>query len=212
MKPIVHVITITGIRESREAAVRCMDSVVSFGYEARLFPAFTPADDPRAIFAANGWPTGKFDHNPYSRTLPCMACFCSHAELWRICHTTNTPMVICEHDAVMVREIPDNPNGLCINLGKPSFGRWKQPPCGVGPLFSKPYFPGAHAYFLRPRGAGELLRVAKHAAEPTDVFLSLARFLWLKESFPYSFECHEEVSTIQGPLGCQAKHRPVTII
>lgn len=212
MTPVVHIITLPGVRESWQAAERCAESVHPFGLTAEWFPAINPADNPRAIFAANGWPTAKFDNNKYSRPEPCMACFCSHAELWRLCHDTHRSIVICEHDAVMVRELPDDPNALCINLGKPSFGKWKQPTCGVTPLISKPHFPGAHAYLLRPRGAGELLRVARHAAEPTDVFLSLKRFLWLKESFPYSFECHERVTTIQNAIGCQAKHRPVTII
>lgn len=210
--PLVHIITLMDVPESRAAAERCAQSVHAHGLESRLFPAFTPADDPRAIFAHNQWPTAKFDHNRFSRPLPCMACFASHADLWRICHTTATPMVICEHDAVMVRPLPDCGLALCINLGKPSYGRWKQPSCGLGPLVSKPHFPGAHAYFLHPHAAGELLRVARHAAEPTDVYLSYKRFLWLRESFPYPFECDQRISTIQNPAGCQAKHQPVTIL
>lgn len=210
MKAVV--ITVLSIPESVAAAQRCIASAATFGLEVEMFPAFIPADDPMAEFERRGWPTVKFTRNHYSRPMPCMSAFISHGRVWERCFTSGEEMVCLEHDAVMVRKLPDCRLALCANLGKPSFGRWKQPTCGVGPLVSKAHFPGAHAYFLHPGGAGELLRVAKQAAEPTDVFLSRKRFLWLKEAFPYSFECHEDFSTIQNPAGCQAKHRPVTIV
>src|SRR5690606_37121505 len=92
--PAVHVITILSLPQSMEASARCLASAAAHGLEARIFPAFTPVDDPVAIFRNKGWPTTKFTHNRYSRPLPCMACFASHAELWRICVAANRHMIV----------------------------------------------------------------------------------------------------------------------
>lgn len=123
-------------------------------------------------------------------------------------------MIICEHDALMARALPEleSSGHYLVNLCQPSFGKWKQPPCGIGPLVSKPHLPGATAYYLHPNGARLLLEKAATEAEPTDVFLSLKRFPFIRESFPYSFVCDQHFTTIQNPEGCRAKHQPVTII
>jgi len=212
--PAVHVITILSLPQSMEASARCLASAAAHGLEARIFPAFTPVDDPVAIFRDKGWPTAKFTHNRYSRPLPCMACFASHAELWRICVSANRPLIVCEHDAVWVRPLPSSihDGAWIVNLGKPSFGKWKQPPCGIGPLVSGPHFKGAHAYLIRPQGARELLRLAQTEAEPVDVFLSAKRFPLLRECFPYPAECRATFSTVQRAEGCAAKHDKVEII
>lgn len=206
-----YVITITTNPESVRCAERCIASCHSFGLTAEIWPAITPAHKPEELFEARGWPVAKFVKNRYSRPLPTMACFLSHAGLWSLCARTGESVLIMEHDAVMVRPLPDLRSPV-INLGAPSFGRSKQPSCGIGPLVSKPHLPGAHAYFVKQRAAERLLELAKTEAEPTDVFLSLARFPFIRESFPYSFECHDEVSTVQAEAGCAAKLRRVRII
>lgn len=209
---IAHVITVCSIPESVEAAARCMESARKFGLVVTDFNAITPADGPAFQFAALRWSTKGFERNRYSRLEPCMACFLSHAALWRLCADSGEPLIVCEHDCIFVRPLPDNLNGKLVNLGKPSFGAFKQPPCGNGPFVSGPHLKGAHCYFLRPNGAKELLAAAKTDACPTDVFLSVKRFPWLREVFPWVAECHEEVSTIQREAGCAAKHRKVRIV
>lgn len=209
--PLVCVITLSGVPESVEASRRCIASAQSYGLEAHVWEAM-PASAGREFFEQRGWPTEKFTRNRYSRPDPCMACFASHATLWALCEAQGEPIIVCEHDAVFVRPLPPIGASYAVNLGRPSFGRFKTPPCGVGPLVSKPHFPGAHCYLLRPQGAREFLRLAKTEAEPTDVFLSMARFPWLREAYPWVAECHEEITTIQREEGCKAKHRPVRIV
>lgn len=207
-----HVITVLSVPESVEAAQRCQDSCRRFGLEAIVAAAVT-SDQARDVFTANGWPMWAFLENRYSRPEPCMACFCSHAALWAECVISGKPLIVCEHDAVMVGPLPDlsGVQWLC-NLGRPSFGTFRTPRLGIGPLVSKSHLPGAHAYYVTPRGARSLLIMAPSRACPTDVFISNDRFFGLEEAYPWPFECREEVSLIQRPLGCEAKHRAVRII
>ena len=97
-------------------------------------------------------------------------------------------------------------NGV-VNLGMPSYGRFNPPhQMGLSPLFSKPYFPGAHAYLVTPQGAGTLISQAHECAKPTDVFLHIDVFPWLQEYSPYIAEARDTFSTIQNENGIQAKH------
>ena len=97
--------------------------------------------------------------------------------------------------------------GGCINLGKPSYGKFNTPPLlGVNALTSKRYFPGAHAYRINPAGAARLLVQAKLYARPTDVFLNLDALEWLQEYYPWPVEARDSFTTIQKTEGCLAKH------
>lgn len=208
MKAVV--IAVMSIPESVQAAKRCVASAAKFGVHFEIVPAVTPVDDPIGMMRARGWPTEKFLNNRFSRPLPCISCFLSHAEAWHACAYSGESYLVAEHDALMVRPLPElRLAGPLVNLGAPSFGGFRVPPHGIGPLFSKPFLPGAHAYFLTNAAAVQLLAKAKTEAEPTDVFLSLRRFRFIKESFPYSFECHDEFSTVQAEEGCKGKHRKV---
>lgn len=207
-----HIITIVSLPESVAAAERCRASCAAFGLTAEIFPAITP-EQAESSFASAGWPVHAFTHNPYSRPLPCMACFASHASLWSLCVYLGQPLIVMEHDAIMVRPLPDLTDTLCcVNLGKPSFGQWRQPKDGLQPLTSAGHFKGAHAYAIGPAAAAVFLARAKTTAEPTDVFLNRYRFPFLQEYHPWPFECRDEVTTIQRELGCKAKHNRVRII
>lgn len=214
MIPSAYVITCLSIPQSVEASKRCILSAIRHGITARDVPAFVPADGPEFQFGRLGWPTRAFTTNHYSRPDPCMACFLSHASAWQLSVTLDEPLIVCEHDAVFVRPLPPKleVERNLVNLGKPSFGNWKTPPSGINPLVSGPHLKGAHCYFLHPKAARDLLDKARTEACPTDVFLSLKRFPFIRESFPYSAECHETVTTIQNPAGCAAKHRKVEIV
>lgn len=206
------VITLLAVKESMQATTRCIASAKTFGIEAEVFPAVT-GYEAEAVFAAHGWPTGAFTNNRYSRPLPCMGCFASHAKAWAKILHENVTYGIAEHDCVFVRPVPDvKGRGFAFNLGQPSYGRWNQPPCGIGAFVSGPHLKGAHCLLITPKAAGEFLKAAETSACPTDVFLSLKRFPWLKEVFPYPAECRSTFTTIQRPAGCVAKHDVVEIV
>jgi len=201
------VITICGNKQSEAAASRCMLSSKRFGVESFNFWATVPENDPKKQLDELGIPVANF-YEKYSRPENCMSAFLSHYRLWEICHKTGKPMIIFEHDAVVVDDLPVNAKfDKVMNIGKPSYGRFNIPTyLSVGPLVSKPYFPGAHAYMINPDGAKAVMDKAKECGGPTDIFLSLKNFPWLQEFNPWPVECRDSFTTIQNETGCLAKH------
>ena len=207
IKTQAYVITIMDNERSVAAAKRCIESANKYNIECHHFPAVTPKDNIHQKFKDDGINPSRFDEQ-YSRLENCMSAFFSHYSLWKKCVELNHEITVFEHDAVVVDRIPDfiNYRG-CINLGKPSYGKFKTPKkMGVNTLTSKAYFPGAHAYRITVSGAKALIKHAKENAEPTDVFLRLENFPWLEEYYPWPVECKDSFSTIQHTKGCLAKH------
>lgn len=203
-----YVITIMDNQRSVESAERCIDSGAQFGIEIEMWPAITPHNtDVLKLAEAQGISVDGFKEK-YSRFENCVAAFLSHFSLWGQCYVSNEEVTIFEHDAVVVAAIPEfiNHRG-CINLGKPSYGKYNTPPLlAINSLTSKRYFPGAHAYRVNPKGAKQLLAQAKIKARPTDVFLHLDTFPWLEEYYPWPVVANDSFTTIQREDGCKAKH------
>lgn len=201
-----YVITIMDNERSVEAAERCIRSGVKNNTFIEKFHAVTPNDDPEKIAKKEGIDPRGFEE-VYSRYLNCLSAFLSHYSLWKKCIRTNTPITIFEHDAVLLEPVPNKPFQGCMNIGQPSYGKFIPPRhLGVGPLTTKKYFPGAHAYQVNPRGAETLIRQAKELAKPTDVFLSVDTFPWLQEHYPFIAKADDSFTTIQVERGCLAKH------
>ena len=201
-----YVITVMNIPESVDAAQRCIDSMPQF--DIKMFSGYTPDDDPDAIAKKHRLNTTRFDDPRYSRRQRCLSAFLSHRRLWERCRDTGEEIQVFEHDAVGVGDVPEflNYQG-CISLGSPSYGQFNHPPnLGVNPLTSKRYFPGAHAYRMKPRAARAILEHARDFAAPTDTFLHLDHFPWLEEYYPWPVMANDKFSTIQNEGGCLAKH------
>jgi len=207
-----YIITMMGHDRSVEAAKRCIKSAGQFGYYPELFNAVTPEHNPRNIFRTEGLRVSHFTTNSvYSKIEPAMCCFLSHRELWKKCIFDNKPIIVLEHDAVFTGKIP--PAIMMhkfVNLGKPSYGKYKEPNFGEGiyNLFSKEagYLPGTHAYMLTPEAASELLRKAKTHPGPADLFLNREYFPWIMEAYPWPIEADDRFTTIQKIQGSVAKH------
>lgn len=202
------VITIESLPESVKAATRCIRSMPE--YDVQMFPAVTPDDDPIMIAGSEGLDLSFFDVDAqkYSRFERCVSAFLSHYSLWKKCIEDNEEYQIFEHDAVCVGNLPQfiSHDG-CISLGAPSYGKFNTPSVlGVSPLVSKIYFPGAHAYRLKPKAARTLVQHARENAAPTDVYLCKSNFPWLQEYYPWPVEARDTFSTIQKENGCRAKH------
>lgn len=202
-----YVITIVSNHRSVHVAERTIRSGVKYGMDIKYFEAITPQNtDLDAMMKDEGISFDGFKEK-YSRLNNCVAAFLSHYSLWKRAVETNEIITIFEHDAVLVDKIPDVPFQQCISFGKPSYGRFNIPTqLGVGPLVSKPYFPGAHAYRVSPKGAEQLIYQAKKAAKPTDVFLNIHTFTGLQEYYPWPVEARDNFTTIQKQEGCLAKH------
>lgn len=202
------VITIMDNKRSVQVADRSIMSGKKFGIDIEKFSAVTPTThDPETYAKSLGIPTAGFKE-VYSRYENCLSAFLSHYLLWEKCVNLNETLLILEHDAVIVDNIPVFKQFKHVmNLGKPSYGKAQTPmKLGVNPLTSKRYFPGAHAYMLTPAGAKLLIDKAKTDAKPTDVFLNLSLFPTLEEYYPWPAEARDSFTTIQKERGCLAKH------
>ena len=165
-----YVITIMSHQGSLETSWRCIESGKKFGLDIERFSAITPSDNPLLLLEQEGISDLGFEEK-YSRNLNCISAFLSHYSLWKKCIELDEEVIIFEHDAVLVDPIPNAPYTYVCNFGKPSYGNWITPKTlGVNPLTSKKYFPGAHAYGVKPEGAKQLVYEATSSGKPTDVY------------------------------------------
>lgn len=202
-----YVITIMDNPASVEVAERCIRSGAKNGLKIEKWAAITPKDFPLKIAAGRNIPTEGFKEK-YSRFENCLSAFLSHYFLWNKAKEDKEVIAIFEHDAVVTNPLPPELSFQgAMNIGKPSYGKYNTAPLlGVNKLFSKPYFPGAHAYMVSPSGAEILMNMAEHKAGPTDVFLNVKNFPWLQEYYPWCAEASDTFTTIQKTEGCLAKH------
>jgi len=200
-----YVITIMDNPRSVESAERCIESAKRYNFEVEMWKATTPEDNPEKILEEKEILLDAFDEI-YSRKENCMAAFLSHYSLWEKSVRDHEQLMVLEHDAFFVNYIP-NINSRCINMGKPSYGKFNYPiHIGEGPLVSKKYFGGAHAYAIKPAGAKVLIHAAETRAKPTDLFLDARIFPDIQEYYPWPVEARDSFSTIQNRNGCVAKH------
>ena len=200
------VITIMNHQGSLETSWRCIESGCKYDLDIKRFEAITPKDEPLTFLEQEGIPEAGFEEK-WSRNLNCISAFCSHYSLWQKCIELDEEILIFEHDAVLTGPIPNVPYTFICSFGKPSYGSFKIPQTlGLNPLTSKRYFPGAHAYGIKPAGAKLLIDQAKIDAGPTDTFLHLDRFNFLQEYYPWPVEARDNFTTIQNESGCIAKH------
>lgn len=202
------VITIMDHPKSVESAERCIKTFKRHHPtdEIEMFNAITPDYNVFSLAEYYKIPLENFQE-VYSKYDRCVSAFMSHYMLWRKCIELDEPIIIFEHDAYVTNKIPDMSFKGCVNIGKPSYGKFNGPTTlGVGPLMSKRYFPGAHAYIVSPQGAEAIIKESIFKAGPTDTFLNLRTFPWLEECYPWPVESRDSFTTIQNKTGCLAKH------
>lgn len=206
--PENYVITIFGNEKSEAAAERCISSGYSTGgIIIEKWRATVPNAYLREQIENEGINVSRMNEI-YSRTPNCIAAFFSHYSLWKYSVENNVQVTIFEHDAVCVNNVSTDIvfNGV-ISLGAPSYGKFNTPSSfGTVPLQSKTYFPGAHAYRVKPEAAQKLIDQARIEARPTDVFLNINTFPFLEELYPWPVEARDSFTTIQLEAGCKAKH------
>jgi GR25 family glycosyltransferase involved in LPS biosynthesis len=199
------VITLKGIKESEILAQKALDSAREHGYDASIFNAIKPKDNPLQIFNkhridAVGWLK---DKNPAA-----FACWASHFLLWKKCIEMDEPFLILEHDAIVESKFP--PNLIkriksIVNLGGPGYidsinnieniDRFKK---GLGRLRSNHKFCGTHGYIVTPR----IDEIIEHMESTKiscaiDFYLNSNRFPQLQEYIPWCVSVESNFSTIQ---------------
>lgn len=201
-----YVITILDNDKSVDAAKKCIASGKKHNVDIEMHAAQTPATC-RSFIKQNKINDMLFNNSKFSREDNARAAFCSHFSLWQKSVELNQEITIFEHDAIIVDSIPNMVYDGCISIGKPSYGKYNTPALlGTNKLTSKQYFPGAHAYKIKPNAARLFIDQARLQAEPTDVFLNIRTFPFLQEYYPWPVIVKETFTTIQKQHGCVAKH------
>ncbi len=204
-----YIVTLLNLPESIQIAERCIASAKQFNVDAEIFPAVykdVALDEAKQ----EQLKLSKWDES-YSNIGAVVGNFITQYRIWKTILESNEPGIVLEHDAVFTGNVPDLTNkGDIINLGKPSYGAFKtKDVAGVYPMFSKTggYIPGAHGYYLTPRGAEQLITLAKNkGVAPCDIYLNKNNFPDIKEIYPWVIEARDEFTTIQKEKGCGAKH------
>jgi len=199
------VITMLEEPQSVRVAERCIESGKKFGINVEIKAAITPKDNPIKILKENLGADASVFPTEFAKLEPVISCFLSHYFIWK---EAKEDTLVLEHDAVFTSSIDHIQYNDLVNIGKPSYGRYrKQESPGVYPLFSKNgYLPGTHAYMFKKHFAKSLIEVAHRSPYPCDVFLSTRNFPTLQEYWPWPIKCEDEFSFIQKERGCEAKH------
>jgi len=85
----------------------------SFGLDAHMHPGVRvtkPFHEEFAEYGISKWLTAEMQY------IGQQGCFIAHFQLWQKCLEMNEPIVICEHDGVFVRSLPDNILKKCVDI------------------------------------------------------------------------------------------------
>lgn len=100
------VIRLAGLESSESLAQECKNSGSSFGVIIKDFDGIygeTQIEKYHKIYNIHPWKTKMKKHR-----LGIKGCFLSHYSLWLHCINVNKPIAIFEHDAVMLRPMPND--------------------------------------------------------------------------------------------------------
>lgn len=223
------VITIKDHHYSEESAERCIASAHQNNLYVEKFDAITKDTVKESMGKYNlKWTWANYNTEnticsytgleqfPYrsGNLLNKMACSISHYLLWRECVNSNTPILILEHDAVFVRELPDIDFYGAIQINDPAGGGFRgkhhsrlmidRGTIGVHPLTKKrpddskipDGFSGNSAYIVKPWAAEKFINAFhEYGVWPNDATICLQLFPWLEEYYPFISTVNQTQST-----------------
>ena len=200
MQMNTFIITLSHNQDSVNSANQTIESANKVGYNAPIekFHAVLP----------NGWKhilPYKNTFDDYPRPDNVGACFASHYLLWETCIDLGEPILILEHDAIFVDNIPDIDFKMCVNFGRPSYIRpkhmvYEEPKDGLQPLQQVNFF-GHHAYAIQPEAAEIFCQdVRERVLTPNDLWMDKKTYPWLEEYRPYPIIADNDFSTVQYPV------------
>lgn len=166
---------------STALAQRCLDSCKAIQYSAELWPGFDGTGSDLVIpdqLLRQSWYRW-LKVTDHQQSLAEIACSLSHISLWAKCMELDRPIVILEHDAVMVKPYIEHEifNGL-VYLGCQDQQRSGRSQEGLIPTFSAinrnwNFIHRAHAYAIDPAAARRLFScvLSRGIYESADVMI-----------------------------------------
>ena len=200
------IITISSNKDSVRSAKQVRESAKKVGYKSTLehFEAIKP-EQWRSVLPTSNTNFSLMDRKTgaqFGKPDNLGACFASHYLLWKKCIELNKPILILEHDAIFVDNLPDIDFKMCVNFGRPSHIRpfeilYKEPGKGLHPLVQLNYY-GHHAYAIKPQAAKQLIEDVQHRELiANDMWLDKDHYPWLEDYRPYPIVADTDFSTTQ---------------
>lgn len=181
-----YIITVKGNENSEKYSKRCAESCDSVGMNYVIWDAFDGTKDFEIVVpdhSKNDSITKILKVTDHYMTKGEVACALSHISLWRHCAEIDRPIVILEHDAVVVKKFSafNNYNSI-VYLGGSEWVEqgWKihpiPPHASEGPNYH--FICRAHAYAIDPAMAKNLLsHVIKFGiVAPLDIMMRVDLF------------------------------------
>jgi len=100
-----RIIVLQSSEISRSMGAKCIARAKEFGIEAEIFPGIHGADAHQILHDLG---LRQYKSKMKGGRLGVLGCFLSHYFLWVECVENNAPLMIFEHDAYMLRPLPDN--------------------------------------------------------------------------------------------------------
>lgn len=202
------VITLVNNTKSVKSTNQVIKTAKEVGYNEpiEIFEAVTP-DKWEEILPYNN------NFGMYPRPDNVGACFASHYLLWKKCVELNEPILILEHDAIFVDNIPDIDFEMCVSFGRPSYVRiwdmsWHTPKEGLS-LPLEDNFLGHHAYAIKPEAASILCDDVKgRELLANDIWMDKHTYPWLQEYRPFPIWADTNFSTVQAKIPNSKKKTP----
>lgn len=202
--PVAHIITLQGHSKSEQLSDRCARSCDDCGQPWVTWPAFdgTNGDIYYPAHAQNQ------EHYMFLKqmndrlTITEVATILSHYSLWAHCVKTDVPLVVLEHDAIMVKKYAwhDGWNQINYlgNLQQLQEGKWPSFPPHSAATKNYKFICRAHAYAIDPAVARQLVShvIRFGLCAPADMLMRADVFPLVQTGF-YAFDAPDE-TTITG--------------
>ena len=180
-----YIITLKGDKTSEKLAQRCIESCNKVDQSYVIWDAFNGRGDeivtPEQMQDKDWLRWVKVMDHHLSRGE--LACFLSHVSLWAHCITLDKPIIILEHDAVLLQKLPMHMaynNIIYMGSAEQALKGWPVMPIPMHASVNKNYlFIGrAHAYSIDPQIAKRLIAkvIASGIQETLDIFMRADEF------------------------------------
>ena len=159
---------------SENLAQECIESAKKFGIQAKIFPA-TWGKDIDKHFVEQDLKIYKKGQKKKDINPGLKGCLLSHYRLWKKCIESQKPMMIFEHDNIVLRDIPEKLLNTFEDVLHLDFAsrqvtdyedftetyngddvkQWcpQIPRLSGHELYNKTHIKGSHAYIIKPLGA-----------------------------------------------------------